>query len=265
MQLLSVPFAQKDEAKALGARWNPKVKRWFVPDNVDVAPFVRWIEPQTLKSDRESAHSIKSPRLYIDMIPTTAWYSNLRSILTPEEWQAVKIQTATAAHHHCQACGNQGGRHPVECHELWNFNYDTYTQVLTRTVALCPDCHRATHFGLARVKGYADAAKAHLMKVNGWSQADVALHIINANDEFQERNCIDWILDARWVLDFVPISEKSRQVIVGLAEARIERTQRSQTPAVAAVGRTKNPFQFIEDLIDYDAPVHIINPPSSSR
>ncbi|MEE0732772.1 MAG: DUF5710 domain-containing protein [Acutalibacteraceae bacterium] len=27
---LEVPYSEKDEAKKLGARWNPKVKKWFV-------------------------------------------------------------------------------------------------------------------------------------------------------------------------------------------------------------------------------------------
>ena len=31
---LQVPFAQKDEAKALGAWWNPEVKKWYVPSHV---------------------------------------------------------------------------------------------------------------------------------------------------------------------------------------------------------------------------------------
>jgi ribonuclease HI len=31
---LNVPYAQKDRAKALGARWNPGEKSWYVPDYV---------------------------------------------------------------------------------------------------------------------------------------------------------------------------------------------------------------------------------------
>lgn len=38
---LQVPFAEKDEAKALGARWDPTKKRWYVQDK-DLAPFARW-------------------------------------------------------------------------------------------------------------------------------------------------------------------------------------------------------------------------------
>ena len=39
---LSVPYAQKDEAKALGARWDPSRKRWYVPEGIDKSLFQRW-------------------------------------------------------------------------------------------------------------------------------------------------------------------------------------------------------------------------------
>ncbi len=39
---LKVPFAEKDEAKRLGARWDVASKKWYVPNGVDAAPFSRW-------------------------------------------------------------------------------------------------------------------------------------------------------------------------------------------------------------------------------
>ncbi|MCA1856414.1 DUF5710 domain-containing protein [Massilia oculi] len=42
MLFLTVPYAEKDEAKALGARWNPTRRRWYVPDGVATEPFARW-------------------------------------------------------------------------------------------------------------------------------------------------------------------------------------------------------------------------------
>lgn len=40
---LAVPFAEKDEAKRLGAKWNPERKVWFVPAGQDATPFARWL------------------------------------------------------------------------------------------------------------------------------------------------------------------------------------------------------------------------------
>ena len=40
---INCPFAEKDEAKALGARWDPTAKRWFVAAGHDLSPFRRWV------------------------------------------------------------------------------------------------------------------------------------------------------------------------------------------------------------------------------
>ncbi|MFT3736801.1 MAG: DUF5710 domain-containing protein [Rhodocyclaceae bacterium] len=39
---LKVPFAEKDAAKALGARWDAANKLWYVQDKPDMAPFAKW-------------------------------------------------------------------------------------------------------------------------------------------------------------------------------------------------------------------------------
>lgn len=44
MTFLNVPYAEKDEARALGARWNPGRKRWYVPAGVALEPFAKWLK-----------------------------------------------------------------------------------------------------------------------------------------------------------------------------------------------------------------------------
>jgi hypothetical protein len=41
--ILDVPFSEKDEAKGLGAWWDPDLKKWFVPRGRDPEPFRKWI------------------------------------------------------------------------------------------------------------------------------------------------------------------------------------------------------------------------------
>ncbi|RZI42845.1 hypothetical protein EGT07_12765 [Herbaspirillum sp. HC18] len=40
--LLAVPFAEKDAAKKLGARWNAERRSWYAPPGIDVSLFSRW-------------------------------------------------------------------------------------------------------------------------------------------------------------------------------------------------------------------------------
>ena len=42
--ILDVPFKEKDEVKMLGARWDPGIRKWYVPANQSAKPFARWIE-----------------------------------------------------------------------------------------------------------------------------------------------------------------------------------------------------------------------------
>ena len=39
---LNVPFVEKDQVKALGARWNAATKKWFVPTGIDAEIFKKW-------------------------------------------------------------------------------------------------------------------------------------------------------------------------------------------------------------------------------
>jgi len=40
---LVTPFAEKEAAKALGARWDGVKKVWYIVDVEDLTPFMRWI------------------------------------------------------------------------------------------------------------------------------------------------------------------------------------------------------------------------------
>lgn len=40
---LTVPFREKDAAKALGARWDGAARRWYVPAGQSLAPFAAWL------------------------------------------------------------------------------------------------------------------------------------------------------------------------------------------------------------------------------
>jgi hypothetical protein len=54
---LKVPIEQKDRVKNLGAWWDPACKAWFVPDGVDLTPFVKWVPH--LRLDRRVQRVLK--------------------------------------------------------------------------------------------------------------------------------------------------------------------------------------------------------------
>ena len=41
---LNCPFSEKDECKALGAKWDSTVKKWYVPESLNLENFAKWIK-----------------------------------------------------------------------------------------------------------------------------------------------------------------------------------------------------------------------------
>lgn len=56
---LKVPFAEKDEAKKLGARWDAVRKLWYIEGSLDKALFARW---QPTQHDPAAAGVSTTPR-----------------------------------------------------------------------------------------------------------------------------------------------------------------------------------------------------------
>ena len=50
---LVTPFAEKDDAKKLGAKWDSQRRCWYIVDVADLAPFMRWI-PDLVAASAES-------------------------------------------------------------------------------------------------------------------------------------------------------------------------------------------------------------------
>ena len=47
---LKVPFAEKDSAKALGAKWDAAKKVWYIVDKADLSPYLQWIDEKAATS-----------------------------------------------------------------------------------------------------------------------------------------------------------------------------------------------------------------------
>lgn len=142
---------------------------------------------------------MSEPRLTIELVPSTSWFENVRSLVSPGEWDALRKATYQAAGHRCEICGGRGSKWPVECHERWEYDETTRVQKLVGLIALCPDCHRVKHFGLARVKGEQEQAGQWLMKVNGWTRRQAYDHVQAAFALWERRSEGPWEVDISWL------------------------------------------------------------------
>lgn len=137
--------------------------------------------------------------LEIELVPRTSHFKNLRSDLKKEEWDLLRKDSYKNAGYCCEICGGKGDKWPVECHEKWH--YENNIQTLTGLIALCPSCHTVKHIGLAQIKGKAEIAKKHLMKVNELSETQANKCISEAFKVWGERSKKQWKLDISWAYE----------------------------------------------------------------
>jgi len=214
---LDVPFQEKDAAKAAGAHWDQRARRWYAPRR-DVAGLERWLPQPGLPTvlpgeDRQFGLGPGGVPLFVDLVPSSCWFTNVRSCVGPRDWDRVRRMVYGRAGRRCEACGRPADpsrRIWLEAHERWEYDTEPTepmwarlglpVQRLKRLVCLCTLCHEATHFGLASLRGRDDAAMRHLMEVNGWTRAQANEHISAAFDLFEERSRTEWLLDLRILL-----------------------------------------------------------------
>lgn len=141
-------------------------------------------------------------KLSIELVPETCWYSNLRSILSKEDWDKLRKRTYELANYRCEICGGRGNRWPVECHEVWDYDDKYHIQKLVRLIALCPLCHGVKHIGLSKMRRHETEAIEHLEKVNGLTQEEANIYIVEVFKKWHERSLYDWSTDISWIENF---------------------------------------------------------------
>jgi hypothetical protein len=105
--------------------------------------------------------------LKFSLIPKTCYYSNIRSNVPKEVWDKLRFQTYNHYDYLCAICGEVGPIWPVVCHEVWEYDDIAHIQTLKGFKALCPNCHQATHIGIAKMRKVYKFAIEHFAKVNG--------------------------------------------------------------------------------------------------
>ena len=190
---LCLPYEQKDHAKKLGARWDGTEKVWHIPDGVDPRLFEEWLPRVYVKQyfpDR-----VPGLPLTVEVVPQTCHFSNVRSLLAEEDWNSIRKIVYGQAGRRCEICGDKGPAHPVEAHEIWDYDDKSHIQRLDGIVALCPPCHQVKHIGFAQVQGKHLDAFNHLLKVNNLTWAQGEEYLEQVLHVYLDRSEHEWVLD----------------------------------------------------------------------
>ena len=139
----------------------------------------------------------KTYKLDFEFVPEECWFDNLRSRLTPADWDRVRKDAYARAGWRCRICGAKGR---MEAHEKWSYDDEKALQKLEDVLALCGRCHEVKHIGRAQLMGRGDDAMEWFMQVNGCSQMEFHEALGAANTKYRERNKIEgWVTDITWL------------------------------------------------------------------
>ena len=140
---------------------------------------------------------LKPLRLDLELVPATAWFSNIRGICSANTWTLICKRTYKAFDYRCGICGGKGLDHPVECHETWHYGDLNHVMALTGLIALCPDCHSVKHMGFTQTKGSMALKRAieHMAGINRISIEDCLMYISYHDDVMMLRSQYMWSLN----------------------------------------------------------------------
>lgn len=161
-------------------------------------------------------------RLRASLLPESVWGSNIRGLVSRTHWDALRIPVCDAAANRCEICGTACRPRRPDTHEKWTFTPAAGprpgVQKLQKLIALCRDCHRVQHSGLARVRGEQFLVQSHLQRVNQWSAHQ-------ASDDIDRAAALGELLRHEpWDLDLSTLQR--RLAIPGYPALRIPHTDR---------------------------------------
>jgi hypothetical protein len=155
--------------------------------------------------------SMTDPKLSVELVPSSCWFSNVRSHVSITVWDQLRKSAYQKASYRCEICGGRGPKWPVECHEIWHYDDEKQVQRLIGMTALCPRCHEVKHLGLTSIRGRAEIAEAHLAKVNDWTEKQTSDYLDSVWQIWHERSKYQWKLDLSY-LDQFGISVDTRRI-----------------------------------------------------
>lgn len=206
---LDVPYVDRKRVALLGASWDFVARRYYIDEQVEPALFEAWrpLPPSGVFPTEDRTFGGSS--LYVDLIPDSCFFVNVRSCVTRRDWQRLRRFVGDRVSWSCEICGARPSGSDgdyLDIHERWQY-LDCGVQRLRRLIALCRGCHGATHFGFAELSGRRDEAMAQLQRVNGWDDAMALAHVDAAFGLWAERN------EMLWVLDLTMIQEAGIRVV----------------------------------------------------
>jgi hypothetical protein len=159
------------------------------------------VNPIELPASGPAADRTYGGGLYVDLIPDTAMYANLRTTLpSTYMWKRLGRAVKLRAGLRCEFCGvnesaAEGGY--LVCHERFSYDASSGIQSLRRLIASCVLCDQVTHMGrfLKIDGGDPEVVVERLARVRRIERQAAAVEISRCWSLYHDRNHVEWTLD----------------------------------------------------------------------
>jgi hypothetical protein len=102
---LNVPFEKKDDAKNLGAKFDWDKKMWYANNTNKNKLLQKFQKYNPIDHIIGENREFNGSNLFIDLIPTTSWFNNVRSCIYNEDWLRIKKYIYERVNYKCECCG----------------------------------------------------------------------------------------------------------------------------------------------------------------
>ena len=101
---LNVPFEEREDAKRLGARFDGDIKKWYIWNSNPKLNECkeRWLTDRVILTGEDRSYG--GNELFIDLIPTTCWFQNVRYCVDPSDWDRLRNHIYNRVNNICEIC-----------------------------------------------------------------------------------------------------------------------------------------------------------------
>lgn len=189
---LAVPFAQKDRAKALGAKWDANAKKWYtLLANPNFPKLEEYLEKATKLEDFDfEDYDLELPHLSISDTNLLQEQMDYKDYLQLDEY------VRTRSEGECQLCLDSGlTKNELFLCEVYEYIPEEETKKLIRLFSACKDCRNLYKYGIKNKN------TSYLMKLTDMNEEEATKLIQDTVDKKLELDQIKWTLDLSIITD----------------------------------------------------------------
>lgn len=136
-------------------------------------------------------------KLKLHLIPSSAFYCNLKNKLGMGEWKKISTLVREKKESKCQFCGwveDKKRKQYTHTHEEWEFIDGE--QRLVDFECVCAECHKVHHWGRSSICGLNfEYLIKHACKVNRCTRSEFERHVEESFLEWEERSKTKWTMN----------------------------------------------------------------------